>query len=451
MAESGKPGQAGRSTRGSNSSTSEKCRQTPRQRRDNRRSAYCQRTGQRAIVHDVHTSLSACGTRPIPGSGGARLVCEGEGSSRAKITGLMQCHSAWSCPVCSPKLAAARAESLKPQIAEKMEQGWTAHLLTLTLRHDFEDELSRLFDALNDAWKLTTSGRAWADWRGRGDEAVQFVRGFDLTHGRHGWHPHLHILLLLPPGRDDADWMLGRWSDCLSEVGYECLPDALDCRKVDDPEAAAAYAVSPAAVYEPIAMAKKRARGDGVGLTPFEILNNAIDDYRARRRGSRWMALWREYVRVTKGRRQATASRGLKLKPGQDEAKGAIDEIASMGMRTIRELDRARRTTELLDITEMAGPLMRRQSVRKLLSSLHSKDWKIIEPEPPNRSSRHEQAADQSERPPRTGASAERERRRPPKASCRRTGPAPASGSFPIALRAREMDRGEVLRRGNAS
>lgn len=368
----------GCSTRGSNPST-------PEQRRYNRRSAHGQRSAQRPIVNDIHVSLSACGTRPIPGQGGARLVCEGEGSSKAKITGLMSCHSAWSCPVCSPKLAAARAESLKPQIAALMEAGWTAHLLTLTLRHGFEDELARLFTALNDAWALTISGRAWADWRGRGDEAVQFVRGFDLTHGRHGWHPHLHILLLLPPGRNDAHWMLGRWADCLEEVGYECVEDALDCRQVDDPEAAAAYAVSPAAVYEPIAMSKKRQRGEGVGLTPFEILGNAIEDYRARRRGSKWMALWREYVRATKGRRQATASRGLKLKPDLDESsRGVVDEVVSLGMETVRELDRTRKTAELLDVAEMAGPLLRREVVRDFLSELTARDWQILKPDKPS-------------------------------------------------------------------
>lgn len=307
----------------------------------------------------------------------------------------MSCHSAWACPVCSPKLAAARAESLKPQIAEKMNEDWSAYLLTLTVRHGFEDELPRLFTALNDAWKRVTSGRAWAEWRGRGDDAAQFVRGFDLTYGRNGWHPHLHILLLLPPGRYDARWLLGRWSDCLSEQGYECLDEALDCRKVDDHEAAAKYAVSPAAVYEPIAMAKKRQRGEGVGLTPFEILNNAIDDYRAHRRGSRWMALWREYVRATKGRRQATASRGLKLKPELDESsRDVVDEVVSMGMETIRELDRTGKTSELLDTAEIAGPLFRRSAVRDFLSELRAVDWRILEPDRPKHSSPHEQADD---------------------------------------------------------
>lgn len=385
--------------------------------------------------------------------GHATLVCE---NGSAAMTGLLHCHSAWACPVCSPKLAAARAESLQPQIAEKMGEGWTAWLLTLTVQHEFGDGLAWLLDGLTDAWKAVTSGKAWSNWRGVGEGSCQFVRGFDVTHGRNGWHPHLHILLLLPPGRRDAAWLLTRWRNCLAAQGFESLPEGQHCVQVNDPGAAAAYAVSPAAVYEPVAMAKKRARGKGVGRTPFEILSAAVDDYAAQVQGSRNIALWREYVGATKGRRQATSSRRLKLKPELDEHNAEdVDELALLGKSTVRELDRGqpgKRTSDLLDIVELSGPLVRREAVRDFLKqNVRAVDWRILEPDPPNHSSRYEQADVRPERKTRTGASAERERRRPPKASCRRTGPAPASGSFPIALRAREMNRGEVLRRRNAS
>lgn len=386
-----------------------------------RRTAYGQRSAQRPVIHDIHRSISLCGMGSIPRTlGNATLICNGESAS---IAGTLHCHSAWGCPVCSPKLAAARAESLAPQIADLMLKGWSAWLLTLTVRHERGDGLSRLMDGLTEAWKGVTSGRAWSDWRGRGEGSAQFVRGFDVTHGRNGWHPHLHIMLLLPPGRDDAQWLLDRWVSCLAYQGFEALHAGLDCRRVDDAAAAAAYAVSPAAVYEPVAMAKKRARGEGLGRTPFEILSSAIADYEARRRGSRDIALWREYVSATKGRRQATTSQRLKLKPDLDERKGEdIDELAVMGRETVRELDRTRQTADLLSAAEMSGPLLRREAVADFLCrNIRARDWRILEPDPPDHSPPPEQADRQSERQFRTGASAARERRRPPEASCRRT------------------------------
>ena len=188
-----------------------------------------------------------------------------------------------------------------------MTRGGTAWLLTLTLRHRLDIPLAESLAGLSRAWSGVTSGEGWKGLLEAGD--VEWVRGFDVTHGAHGWHPHIHVLLLAGAAWGDGERLarriLSRWRERLSAVGWDSVEAAQDCRRVDDVEKAAAYAVSPAAVYEPTAMAMKRARKDAGSRTPFEILEGANGT------SERDKALWVEYVQAVKGRQQATCSKGL--------------------------------------------------------------------------------------------------------------------------------------------
>jgi hypothetical protein len=192
-----------------------------------------------------------------------------------------------------------------------MGDGYRAFLVTLTVRHRRQDNLVDLFTGLGSAWKMMTSGRIWDGIRKAYE--VEYVRGYDLTHGKaNGWHPHNHLgvyvrrrrgVALKPcvpvDERAVADWLAARWIECLGVVGYDALDDAQDVQECHDPEAAARYSVTPAAVYETLAMAMKRARTGADSRTPFEILEAAVmaDDAASR-------MLWIDYVTATKGRRQ---------------------------------------------------------------------------------------------------------------------------------------------------
>lgn len=312
-------------------------------------SALTLRAKSRKLHRDLAPSVSACGVR-IPGGGLARLTV---GERGARVVGATRCASPWACPVCAPRIAALRAEALRPQVAAHMAAGGSAWLVTLTARHARGDELRGLWNRLSGAWKRVTSGRAWAELRAVG--APQFVRGADLTYGEGaGWHPHLHVLLLLPAAHGDGEvvaaWLLERWRAALEAEGLEALPQGLDARRADSPEAAAAYAVKPAAVYEAGALALKRSKGEGSGRTPFELLQAAVAGDR------RAVALWREYVAATKGVRQTTTSRGLKLSEAEelvdaDEAAGEGEVVALLSGGALALLDGAP-LAELLDAAE---------------------------------------------------------------------------------------------------
>ena len=298
------------------------------------------------MVADIHDTLACCGLGIIdnpdgtPGTG--RFVCDHQ-TGRTGHAHVMTCHSPFACPVCAPKVAARRAHALAPQISERVALGCTVSLLTLTVQHERCDSLATMLTALSRAWARVTSGRWWAGLRQV--DKVSFVRGYDVTwSSAHGWHPHLHGTMILGAEHDDADVceeIVSRWRAALAEQGYKTIREAQHYHRADNPEAAARYAVTPAAVYESLAMAMKRSRGEGSGLTPFEILERAIADRDMGVEGSQWVALWREYVRATKGKRQVVTSQDLTLEPEDEEDEGEQDVVLEVGGEALREMDGA--------------------------------------------------------------------------------------------------------------
>ncbi|MFD9811486.1 hypothetical protein ACFWZZ_34030 [[Kitasatospora] papulosa] len=64
------------------------------------------------------------------------------------VLGLMRCARIWFCPVCSATIRQKRAEEITRAVVEWIQRGGTAYLVTLTARHDYEDELADLMDAI---------------------------------------------------------------------------------------------------------------------------------------------------------------------------------------------------------------------------------------------------------------------------------------------------------------
>lgn len=307
-------------------------------------------------------TVSFCGLRTHTGA--ARLERGGE---RAAVVGVSRCSSPWLCPACGPKIAAARAHDLAPQFKALTDSGWSVWLVTLTLRHERGEKLSDLFDVLAKGWNRFRSGRGFQDLR---DEAggFEYVRGYDLTIGGNGWHPHLHLVVALGPaagdGADLAPKVLDRWRDCLVNLKRQALKRALDIQPARSPAAAAAYAMTLAGVSkstdrdapslseaerkkaarvgfsqvaEATAAAAKRGRAGG-GETAADLRERAVKgDKRA-------YALFAEYAAATKGRRAVVVSQGLRLKEETAAAEEseviAPEVVAVLRDKGLRALDR---------------------------------------------------------------------------------------------------------------
>jgi len=253
-------------------------------------------------------SLSACGLGVIPGTL-PTIVRRGEVAS---LQGVQRCRSPWVCPHCAPRLAARRAEVLRPQVAGLLRQGYRPWLITLTLRHSLSSSLDDLFGLLGKAWSRLTSGRAWAAIKAAG---VEYLRGYDITYGDHGWHPHIHTVFFFGPGVADPGaeaWcLLGRWISAIRSLGGDVLPDGLDAQPCADAEKAARYAAHLSGVWEASAGVKKECKAPG-SRTVFDLAQAAVrgDETAAR--------LWSEYAIVTKGRRALVCSQGLRLSDAED-------------------------------------------------------------------------------------------------------------------------------------
>lgn len=385
---------AGFSTKGSNASPAVDAASF-RSFSEVRNEAMRLRTGNRGLAFDVSKSVALCGLGrlPVPGENPqesrAHLVCD-EGC-RADVVGLTRCASPWSCPVCAPKLAASRARVLTPQIQARMKAGWTSWLITLTVRHGRDDTLPDLLAGLAKGWRSLIGGKNGTTLRALGQP--EFIRGTDLTHSdRHGWHPHVHVVMLLPPGHGDgsatAHAFAARWRRVVGNLGFEALPAAQDVQRCADSAAAAAYATTPAAVYEAVGIGSKVARNPLSGHTAFDLLRGAVPAEGAP--DPAMTARWCEYMTATKGRKQVSVSRGLTLDPdlvlmecAEDEGNvPVVDVVAELGEQVVAELDRKRLTAPLLEAIELAGedePL-RRLFARDILSGLRAKDWTLRDP-----------------------------------------------------------------------
>ena len=226
---------------------------------------------------DHFRGLTSCGYPAPRGDWVSALLVEEEGRYRVRFGGLMTCGSPWACPVCAPTLAEERGEALARAVARLVALGYRAVHVVLTVRHTAGQPLVEVFGALTRAWRW-----AWGHRRLKGLlRGVAYARSVEATFGRHGWHPHIHALLLVPPGRDP--WALEEplwevWSEAVLAVGWEASSRAAYRFQVVEGEEALGL-VSRYTAKGPWGLGQEVAGGplkEGeAGLTPFQLLGAA--------------------------------------------------------------------------------------------------------------------------------------------------------------------------------
>lgn len=139
----------------------------------------------------VNTRTRGCGARCISGQGAAievRVLADG---ARARWLRLLRCGHVWTCPVCASDIRAKRKDQVIRAVSTGTAAPW--RMLTLTLRHHAGEPLKPLLDGLMKAWRKTRQqGAVQRLWKARVSASIRAV---EVTHGEHGWHPHLHVLL----------------------------------------------------------------------------------------------------------------------------------------------------------------------------------------------------------------------------------------------------------------
>jgi hypothetical protein len=254
----------------------------------------------------------------------ANVVGVRESSGVGGFSGLVTCGSVWVCPVCSSKVAARRAIEVGAVCVEAVRQGYAVGFLTKTLRHHEGQSLKLLWDSVSVCWKAVTQSWSWRESK-RECGVIGYTRAGEVTVGGNGWHPHLHVLIFYAADArpEDVAAMVeaidGTWARSAVRAGLaEPLAVGQDFRVIGAGDIArvAEYVskvhkdgdedVSKLGL-ELTWSASKKARTQYGTRSMWDVLEGAlergeVDDVKR----------WREFEKVSKGRRQLTWSNGLR-------------------------------------------------------------------------------------------------------------------------------------------
>lgn len=300
--------------------------------------------------------LRGCHRWIAEGAGGASLRWHEPG--RASWGNLQTSASVWASPLSAASISKTRAQEVTTALETWFDQDKQhgVEFLTLTLAHNRDQELGEVWDTLSYAWRGVVATAAWRGGkRCVGDKktfgVAHWLKSVEVTHGKNGWHCHLHVLLFLDrelsgEERDELETnVYDRWSRAAERKGFKTpsrkhgvkLEKALRDKSAKDLGAYMAKGAL-ASVAETLAweMTAGQTAKEGRGTenrTPFQIL----DDIRKSGDTSLKNAdvqLWRIWERGSLGRRQQAWSKGAKEALGvnavsDEEAEAQAEELSS--------------------------------------------------------------------------------------------------------------------------
>jgi hypothetical protein len=277
--------------------------------------------------------VAKCLRAPIPAAGSVDVLYAPVGRS-AHYGGLQVCASVWHCPVCSAKITERRRVELSSALEVwRGIPGARLVLATFTVQHRAGESLSTLLGPVVDGWRFLKAGKWWQRFE-RSHAVAGSIRALELTHGAHGWHPHLHVLFFL--WRDlqilpfEGD-LKSRWSHTLERQGrWASWSHGVDVRYSDEhiAEYVAKYGKEPEWTIEHEMTKNPSKMGRNGGRTPLQLLADYSEGDTAAG------VLWREYAAAMKGRKQLVWSRGLRdilnlaAEETDEQVAGRQDEIA---------------------------------------------------------------------------------------------------------------------------
>ncbi len=177
---------------------------------------------------------------------------------RAYYQGLMRCNMVWVCPVCASKITERRRVELARLLSVRdelivLDKGgcprtisaprYYLSLATFTLAHCKGEALRDVLARLKLAYRRVWSGRWAVAWK-KLHRVVGMIRAIEPTYGEHGWHPHIHLLLIRDSANTqgsiaamDLDLTL-RWAEMVAAGGGEASLTHGVCFSGDEGKAA---------------------------------------------------------------------------------------------------------------------------------------------------------------------------------------------------------------------
>lgn len=301
--------------------------------------------------------LKGCHRWLAKGAGGASLRWVEHGHA---IWGNVQTSSSvWASPLSAASISKTRSKQVAKALETWFEQDeqHSVEFLTLTLAHNRGQSLKEIWDTLMYAWRGVTGT---ASWRGgaryEGDKnrfgIVHWLRTVETTHGKNGWHVHIHCLLFLDKTltQDQRETMEGRfyerWKRAAKRKGFKAptrergvkIEQALREKSASE---LGSYMVKGAlsSIADTLSremmsgQVAKQARSED-NRTPFQILDSIrrSGDFSSKNPD---VQIWREWERSSLGRRQMAWSKAAKQVLGvlelEDDEAEELSEKTTLG------------------------------------------------------------------------------------------------------------------------
>lgn len=280
--------------------------------RDERRSfRYALKDMAGRILANTQKRVARCGHTLV---GPQAVVCVGDRGGY--VAGTETCGSVWACPVCAAKIGEKRRGYVAKALDGHVEAGGAVFMGLFTIPHHAAESCAALRDIVAGSWRRAIQGKAWKSARKEWG-IIGYIRALEVTFGKNGWHPHLHVLFLTRELSQAEEgefrvWLAERWADAV--LKFSKSKDARHLKTVNtevgfglqraaSKSAAGDYVAKWGADSE-IAKASSKVSRKG-GRSPWQLLADAREgDHQAR------MA-FREYASAMKGARHLTWSNGL--------------------------------------------------------------------------------------------------------------------------------------------
>ena len=281
-----------------------------------------------------------------------RVLVDLEAGVRARLregvagwAGLQHCASVWVCPVCASRILVHRALEIGSVLQRAVEQGYALAFCTFTMRHHLGQDLALLWSGGQKAWQAAISGKYWQAAKALG--VVGWVRVWEVGYGRHGWHVHVHFVLVLTPAAADrlddiAGPMWQRWDRSLRRQGLDSVRAAQDWHVVRGEQAA-----DDLGGY--LAKLANSTEGEGLGLELTHGMPGragavvatrptwAILDHLVLTGEAAALEAWHEWERVSKGKRQVGWSKGLRERFAPEVEELTDDEVVAEELGTAED------------------------------------------------------------------------------------------------------------------
>lgn len=182
---------------------------------------------------------------------GVQIISNGQ---ETRILGPRACQHSWACPECTARQMQKYSKRIAAALDALKNQGYAATMFTLTVFHTAQQSCEDTYFLLRKAWELMDKQKTWRRKKKDGTYYVNcgnwsrfynefnfnhHVKTLEVTYGKHGWHPHIHMLIWFK--KEDlqkvADWeqrLNDEWAKCTdkaAQILYKNNPKQYEVRK----------------------------------------------------------------------------------------------------------------------------------------------------------------------------------------------------------------------------